>query len=164
MTPILSVVVLLALLALTAVVVSADSPRFSRVSSTTDSSGNLLVSFRETGLGNTPNPVNYNVSGNASATYVCINGGGQHPKATNKATVNSAISQGAQFLPDNGNVDATIQVNVPGPGSFSCPSGQSLQLACVTYSGLVLTDTDHNVSTAVPNATFSSPRYGQFCQ
>src|SRR5438445_6163507 len=98
MTTILSVLVMLVM---TALVVSADSPRFSRVSSSVDSSGDLLVSFRETGLGNTPNPVTYTVTGNASATYVCINGGGKHPSATNKETVNSQISQGAQFVPDN---------------------------------------------------------------
>jgi hypothetical protein len=155
---------LFVLLAMTVLVVSADSPRFSRVSSSVDSSGNLSASFRETGLGNTPNPVNYTLSGTATTTYVCINGGGNHPKAANKQTRSSQFSEGAQFQPENGVVEATIEVDVPGPGSFSCPSGQTLVLSCVTYSGLLITDTDHNVSTGVPGASFTDPVFGRFCR
>jgi hypothetical protein len=163
MRKLIAIATVVLMLALTAVVVSADSPRFSRVSSSTDSSGNLLVSFRETGLGNTPNPVNYSLTGTASATYVCINGGGNHPKATNKATINSTFSVGAQFLPENGVVEATIESDVPGAGSFSCPGGQRLELSCVTYSDILITDTDHDVSTDAPDASYSDPVYGRFC-
>jgi hypothetical protein len=151
------------MLAMTALVASADSPRFSNVVSSLDSDGNLLVSFRETGLGNTPDPVQYLVEGTASVTYACINGGGNHPKASNKQTTNSPISQGAEFVPDNGNVEETITVDVPGAGSFSCPNGQRLELVCVTYSGMTLTDTDHDVSTGVPGASYLDPVFGQFC-
>ena len=37
-----------------------------------------------------------------------------------------------------------------GPGSFSCPSGQDLVLASVSYTNVRITDTTNNVFKDIP--------------
>jgi hypothetical protein len=144
---------LLALTALTASLAFADSPNFSRLSSSVNAAGSLVVSFRETGLGNTPNPVEYAATADATAVYACINGGQNHPKAANKATVASQVSGGGVFTAVNGVVNGGPIVTGPlSAGGFACPNGQTLVLASVSYTRVVLTDTDHNASTPLPDA------------
>ena len=53
----------------------------------------------------------------------------------------------------NGRVSGSISAGPPGPGTFSCPGGQRLVLADVTYTDIVLTDTSNDVSTGVPDVT-----------
>src|SRR5437764_14526211 len=50
---------------------------------------NLVVSFKEAGLGNERTCIT--VSAQATAVYACFNNGGKHPKAENKETVNSEV-------------------------------------------------------------------------
>jgi hypothetical protein len=54
----------------------------------------------------------------------------------------------------NGQVTASLTVSPP-PSDISCPSGQSLELAQVTYTNVTLTDTTNDVSISV-NGTFDS--------
>ena len=108
-------------------------------------SGALVVSWNEAGVGQ--EQVNYILSANASATYACINGGGNHPQASNKETFNGPLSSPETgFLPENGRVTGTLSVGPLSSGSFSCPNGQDLRLACVSYAGITLTDTTNNVT------------------
>jgi hypothetical protein len=60
------------------------------------SDGNLIVSFKEAGLCNNA-LISYTASADATATYACINGGGNHPKATNKETVSGPVSASGTF-------------------------------------------------------------------
>lgn len=127
----------------------ADSPHFiSEGTASITSSGAYQVSnFKEAGLGNTLPTEKITLSGTASATYACINGGGNHPSATNKETVTGAVSQTGSFPVRNGSTTGTIAVGPPGPGSFSCPSGQTLVLAFVSYTGMKLTGLAGDTST-----------------
>ena len=112
--------------------------------------GGLLVDFREAGLGATSG-TNYVVSASATATYACVNGGGNNPKASNKVTVSGPVSGGATFSADaNGQVTAQIAVPPLGPGDFTCPGGQSLVLASVSYTNVRITDTTNNVFKDIP--------------
>jgi hypothetical protein len=111
----------------------------------------LTVTWDEAGVGQ--QTVNYTLTGTAAATFACINGGGNHPKAANKETVNSAVSAGASFTPQNGRVSGSINAPSPSAGSFTCPSGQTLVLAKVTYRGLVLTDTTNKVTANIGTAS-----------
>ena len=129
----------------------ADAPQFHAATSSVDNTGALVVSFDERGLGNAN--VDYTLTADATAVYACINGGGNHPKATNKETVNAEVSGGASFEPKNGRVVASISAGPPSAGSFSCPSGQRLVLASVSYTNVVLTDTTNGVSTSAPDAS-----------
>jgi len=115
-------------------------------------SGALVVSWDEAGVGQ--QVVNYTLSTDASATYACINGGGNHPKASNKETFNGPLSSpNTGFLPENGRVKGSLSVGPLSSGSFSCPSGQTLVLACVSYTNITLTDTTNNVVETFPNAS-----------
>ncbi len=115
--------------------------------------GALKVSWDERGLGN--GDINYTLTANASAVFACINGGGNHPKATNKETINSEVSAGGTFEAKNGRIIASLTAGPPSAGSFSCPSGQSLVLASVEYTNIVLTDTTNNSSVNVADTSFT---------
>jgi hypothetical protein len=124
----------------------AANPHFINASASVDSAGNLIVSWKEAGLGDNQ-LIAYTVTADASATYYCINGGGKHPQASNKETVNGPVSGSGSFSSGkNGQITASLTVSPPGPGDFSCPSGQRLVLGDVTYMNITLTDITNDVS------------------
>ncbi len=91
---------------------------------------------------------------NATATYACLNGGGNHPKAANKESVNGPLTVPGSFAPTkNGRVIASLPAGPLSAGDFSCPSGQTFVLASVSYNDITLTDTTNNVSTTVLNVS-----------
>ena len=128
----------------------ADAPKFHSATSSVNGAAALVVDFDERGLGN--ENIDYTLTADASATYACINGGGNHPQAANKETINATVSAGGSFEPRNGRVLASLTAAAPSAGSFSCPSGQKLVLAAVGYTNVVLTDTTNVASTSVANA------------
>jgi hypothetical protein len=128
----------------------AQSPHFIRASGNLNSDGSLTVSFKEAGLG-TNQLINYALTADATATYVCVNRGGANPSAQNKTTVaGPVIATGSFSSGKNGQVTASLTVSPP-PSDISCPPGQSLQLAQVSYTNVVLTDTTNNVSITLPD-------------
>jgi hypothetical protein len=129
----------------------ADAPKFHSATSSVNNAGALVVNFDERGLGN--NNIDYTLTADASAVYACINGGGNHPQAANKETVNAEVSASGSFEPKNGRVVASLSAGPPSAGSFSCPNGQRLVLAAVSYTNIVLTDLTNSVSTSVANAS-----------
>ena len=126
---------------------SAVAAKFHSATGSVANNGALVVSFDERGLGN--DNIDYTLTADSVAVYACINGGGNHPKAANKETVNGDLSANASFEPKNGRVLASISAGPISAGSFSCPSGQRLVLAAVTYTNIVLTDTTNGTSTDV---------------
>jgi len=75
-----------------------------------------------------------------------VNRGGANPSAQNKTTVNGPVSATGTFSSGkNGNVTASLTLSPP-PSDISCPKGQSLELASVSYTNVTLTDTTNNVS------------------
>jgi hypothetical protein len=132
----------------------ADSPHFIRASANLNANGTLTVSFKEAGLG-TNQLITYVASADATATYVCVNKGGGNPSASNKTTVAGPVSATGQFSSGkNGSVTASLTLSPP-PSDISCPPGQSLQLASVSYTNVAVTDTTNGVTEPVPG-TFSS--------
>jgi hypothetical protein len=117
----------------------ASSPHFISASASLDSSGNLVASFKEAGLGTTVSTESITLSASGTATYACINGGGKHPSATNKETVSGPVSGTGSFPVRNGATTGSLTVGPPGPGTFTCPSGQKLVLAFVSYTNVKLT-------------------------
>lgn len=108
--------------------------------------GALSIFIDEAGVGQ--QQVNYTVVWTGTADYGCINGGGNHPQATNKETTSSGGTSEFTESPINGRVMASFLVPntpPPPPSTFSCPSGQTLVLADVSYSA-TLTDTTNNAS------------------
>jgi hypothetical protein len=128
----------------------AQSPHFIRASGTLNANGSLTVSFKEAGLGTNQN-IDYALTADATATYVCVNRGGANPSAQNKTTVaGPVIATGTFASGKNGQVTASLTVSPP-PSDISCPPGQSLELAKVSYTNVVLTDTTNNVSISLPD-------------
>lgn len=121
---------------LTATSALADSPHFLFASNTVSTStGALSTSFKDAGLGTGVSSVQITLSvDNATAVYQCFNNGGNHPKAGNKETVSTSLTTTGTFPVRNGQTTSSISVGPPGPGNFTCPSGQTLFLQTVTYS------------------------------
>ena len=116
----------------------ADSPHFIKASATINSSGQLVCSFKEAGLGTTLTTANITCAADATAVYQCFNNGGKHPQAGNKETVGGPVSNTDTFPVRNGQTTGSITVSPPGPGDFSCPNGQTLFLQSVSYTNIVL--------------------------
>lgn len=138
-----------------AAVASAQSPHFVRASASgPNSAGQLLVSFKEAGLGDNQ-LIRYVASADSTATYACINGGDKHPQAKNKETVSGPVSATGTFRSGkNGSISQTLTIDPPSAGSFSCPPGQRLVLASVSYTDVAITDTTNDVTEGIPG-TFS---------
>ena len=131
----------------------AQNEHFVRASGNLNANGSLTVNFKEAGLG-TNQLIDYELTADATATYVCVNRGGANPSAQNKTTVSGPVSATGTFSSGrNGQVTASLTLSPP-PSDISCPPGQSLELASVEYTNVVLTDTTNNVSISLPN--FSS--------
>ena len=104
----------------------AVSPHFIRATGTLNANGSLTVDFKEAGLGTNQN-INYLLTADATATYVCVNRGGANPSAQNKTTVAGPVSATGTFNSGkNGQVTASLTVNPP-PSDITCPPGQSLE-------------------------------------
>jgi hypothetical protein len=132
-------------LAIVAVPALAQNEHFVRASGNVNADGSLTVSFKEAGLG-TNELINYTLSADATATYVCVNRGGANPSAQNKTTVAGPVSASGTFNSGkNGQVTASLTVSPP-PSDITCPPGQSLELASVSYTNVTLTDTTNNIS------------------
>jgi hypothetical protein len=135
----------LMVVAIAAVPALAQNEHFVRASGSLNNAGSLTVSFKEAGLG-TNQLIDYTLTADATATYVCVNRGGANPSAQNKTTVAGPVSASGTFNSGkNGQVTASLTVSPP-PSDISCPSGQTLELASVSYTNVTLTDTTNNVS------------------
>ena len=127
----------------------AVSPHFVRADAQL-SGTNLLVDFKEAGLG-TNQLITYVAAADSTVTYVCVNRGGGNPSASNKTTISGPVSATGTFSSGkNGQVTASLTLNPPGPGSFSCPAGQSREIAQVSYSNVTITDTTNGVTESIP--------------
>src|SRR5258708_23166759 len=126
-----------ACIGLTATSALADSAHFLfATNSVSTSTGSLTTSFKEAGLGTGTTSVTITVTvRTATAVYQCFNNGGNHPKARNKETVSTSLAASRKFPVRNGQTTASLTVGPPGPGAFTCPSGQTLFLQAATYSG-----------------------------
>ena len=129
----------------------ADAPKFHATDSSVNNDGALVGSWDERGLGN--DNIDYTLTADATAVFACINGGGKHPQAANKETVNSEVSANGSFEPKNGRITASLTTEAPSAGSFTCPNGQRLVLASVAYTNIVLTDTTNGVTANLPDAS-----------
>ena len=111
----------------------AGSPHF--VTADATRSGNTLTaSFKEAGLGNEPQ-----VHVVLSATALCINNGGKHPKAVNKTSVNAA----GDFPVQNGKAEGTLSVTAVFQPDCSPPM-------TVEFTNVTLTDTTSGVTANIP--------------
>lgn len=132
----------------------AVSPHFISAAGTLNADGSLTVNFKESGLGNNQN-IDYLLTADATATYVCVNHGGANPSAQNKTTVSGPVSAAGTFNSGkNGNIVASLTVQPP-PSDISCPKGQVLEVASVSYTNVSLSDVTDGIPAPVAG-TFDS--------
>jgi hypothetical protein len=148
------------LLGTTAASAATSGAKFKSASASVNGSGALVVAFDESGLGN--ENINYTLTADATATYACINGGGNHPKAANKETTTSPVTGGTDVQAKNGHASGSITAGPP-PSTLVCPGGQTFVLACVSYTNIVLTDTTNDVTTSLSDASRTFFNIGAPC-
>jgi hypothetical protein len=113
----------------------AGSPHFVQSATSASVSGNTLtVMAKEAGLGDEAQ-----IHVVLTATALCINGGGNHPKAVNKASVSAAADEPVQ----NGKADYTISVTATFQPDCVPPM-------TVSFTDIVLTDTTNNLTANIP--------------
>jgi hypothetical protein len=113
----------------------AGSPHFVGTPTFTTSGSTITVSAKEAGLGD---EAQINVTMTADA--LCINGGGNHPKAVNK----TSVAAGATVPVQNGKADYTITGTAVFQPACSPPM-------TVEFQNVTVTDTTNNLTaTAVP--------------
>jgi hypothetical protein len=137
-------------------VTRAANPHFVGKVSATLVGNDVQVCWKEAGLDDNQN-ITYEARAIVTATFHCVNNGGQCPDAANKVTVTGPVTARGTFSSDkNGNITACLTLNAPDPpdpGEFSCPPGQTLTLTDLSFSNITISDTTNNVSaTATPSA------------
>ena len=114
----------------------------------------LRFTWSEVGLGNVD--VTYKASALVTATFGCVNGGSNRPKATNKTTITAPVgATGDLSADDNGRINGSLDVDTAEvvPVGLSCPSGQALMAVSATFTQITLTDVTNNVSVTADDIT-----------
>jgi hypothetical protein len=127
----LLVVLALATAAVAVPVAWAGSPHFvSNTVTATRTDDSLIVSGKEAGLGDEAQ-----VHIEVTATAVCINGGGKHPKAVNKASVSAE----GDFPVQNGKAEFSLTLTATFQPECSPPM-------TVEFRNVTVTDTTNDIS------------------
>jgi hypothetical protein len=158
---IIAVIALLGAMAVLAPSAIAGNAHFIKSATSVSLDGaNLVCSFKEAGLAS-GSVETIRCDANALTTYECVNGGSKNPSASNKTTTASRVGNSGTFSVDrNGNVVGSITVTPPSATAlgFSCPPGQTVTFASVSYSGVTITDTTSGASTPFPGTfTYTNP-------
>ena len=128
--------------------VMATNPHFIYAVTSVNATGQLVVSWKEAGLGNNV-LVAYKATADSVALWGCINGGGNHPQAANKETVSGPLSAEGSFRSGkNGQIKAALTFGpILSTPDFECPPGQKLRLLEVYYTNIQLTDITNGLPT-----------------
>jgi hypothetical protein len=113
--------------------------------------------LQDAGLGTGVSSVKVTLHADANAEFQRWNNGSKHPKAGNKETVAGPLVSTGDFPVSHGQVTASISGGPLGPGSFACPSGQTLYLMSITYSNISVSDETGNSASATPSTVSSGP-------
>jgi hypothetical protein len=119
-----------AMLALMAPPVAAGSPHFVGDCTKVQSGNTLTVTCKEAGLGS-EDQINVTIS----ATALCINNGGKHPRAVNKASLSSTTNQPVQ----NGKADYSVTLTATFTPDCSPPM-------TVAFTDITVTDNTNGLT------------------
>jgi hypothetical protein len=120
------------------------------------SGSNLVCQFKEAGL-SAGSTESISCGATEAITYECVNGGQKNPSASNKRTFDTSGRQSGSFTADkNGNLVGSLTLTPASAASlgFSCPGGQTVTLASVSYSNVQIVD-DTSGATASVSGTFT---------
>jgi hypothetical protein len=139
---------------------ATSGAHFTATADSVNDAGSLVATFSEAGLGN--ENVHYTLSATGTATYACLNGGGNHPKAANKESATAQVQGGTDVQAKNGHASGSATAGPPS-STLVCPSGQTFVLACVSYTNVVLTDTTNGVIATLPDVARTFFNIGAPC-
>lgn len=147
------VALVVALLIAFAGAAAAANPHFLRASAIgPDADGNVMVSFKIAGLGDTVTTT-VTATADATAVYACQNKGGNFPSDPKKTTVSGPVSASGEFTSGkNGQLTGTLTLQPPA-STLDCPSGQHEVLVSVTYTNVHVSEA--TAGTAAIPGTFS---------
>lgn len=118
----------------------AANPHFIKAgASGPDTAGNLTVSFKIAGLGDTVTTT-VTASANATAVYACQNNGGNFPSDPKKEEVAGPVSASGEFTSGkNGQITDSLTL-MPPASTLDCPPGQTEVLVSVSYTNVQVTE------------------------
>ena len=126
----------------------ATSPHFINADAAR-SGNNLVVSFKEAGLGGNQN-IDYLAEATATRTDSCVNGGNKVPSDPKKTTTVADVSEPGTFSSGkNGSVNGTLTIEPPAT-SLSCPPGQKATLFSLSYTNVSITDVTNGITEPIP--------------
>ena len=115
----------------------AANLQFNQANVSITSQGQLVCTFKLTGLGDN-GEAEVTCSADAAATYACVNKGGNKPQAANKEDVFTGVNASGDFSSNkNGSVTGELSAGPP-PTTLDCPGGQALRLCSVSYTNVSL--------------------------
>ena len=131
----------------------AASPHFINASATgPNDNGTLTVNFKIAGLGDTVTTT-VTAAADGTATYGCLNAGGNFPNAANKQQVSGPVSASGEFTAGkNGQITGSLTLSPP-TSTLVCPGGQTRVLCAVSYTNVSVTESA--AGTEVILGTFS---------
>ncbi len=128
------------------------SPHFLYANASLTSTGALLVSFKEAGLGDNV-IINYELTADATGQYQWFNHGGNKPQGQPFQFGPITVSSTGSFNSGkNGSITASLTAGPPAPSAdvLAAGSGKNWTLELtITWSNITLMDTTNNVPDAV---------------
>jgi hypothetical protein len=131
----------------------AQNPHWIKSSASCDSStGDLLFSWKEVGLGDNLN-IDYEFGAHAEVTCTCVTHSGKCPSAANKATASAEVVVNATFDVKNGQITRRNELvsapDCPSSDPPTCGNGQILELSDIEYTDIHLTDITNNIDAPI---------------
>ena len=115
----------------------AASPHFIRASATgVGDDGTVIVAFKLAGLGDNET-IQISATAQATALYVCVNGGGEVPNDAKKQEVSGPVSATGFFTSGKNGQIIGVLILRPPASTLECPNGQTETFASVSYFGLL---------------------------
>lgn len=136
----------------------AGNPHFIKNATSASVDGfDLVVEFKEAGLESGATET-VTASADLSATYSCVNNGGNVPSDPKKTTIDSRVSESGEFTAaQNGNIQGSLRLSpTPADVALDCPNGQTATLFSVIWSKVTIEDEDSGAFLAL-RGTFSAP-------
>jgi hypothetical protein len=115
------------------------------------SAARLRAFWDEAGVGS--GTVTYTLDFVRTQVLACVNGGDNQPTDKKKHSLSSHGSATGTFSPENGRLIAELFSDDVAPADqlLSCPGGQIASTLGVSYTEVVLTDTNNGVSVNLPD-------------
>lgn len=138
-----------------------SGPQFSGkvTSSINPQTGDVKICFKEIGL-KKDKQVTYLAKGNVTASFACLNNGGNCPKGQN-FTIKQTVTASASYSPDKyGTVSACITLKAPQAKSKACPGPMKPLLQSVSWTDLSITDVTNKVGPVAAYPSKQSVNFG----